>query len=213
MRRIFFAATLCLLLTACWMTKLTQENESNIRTVSLDMNVKVPEKPGYQGPTMGGGLIDALAAYRTVTRIHNYMNLHKIDISKIVLVEFEKQVREHPKFVNKRFVNDPDQADARFELKIVEYGLMWAPSFSFRYRPLLTIRARLVSDTGKTLWEREVPALNCGTPSYTLHEYFRYSGNMREAYQEAAKQVVSGLMKSLSNGVLILPSCGGDTAS
>lgn len=203
MKRIFFAGVLCLLLSACAVTtKLTEESESNIRTVSFDTKVKV-ENPTLIGPTpmLGaiGGAIAGAVAYKRGQQLAEYMRQNEIDIGEIVLKEFEKQVKEHPRFANKRFIKDTDKADAKFEFEIVGYGLGVKHGLSSQYRPLLSLRARLVSHAGKKLWERYdyITGIGSSTPSYTLQEYFGYSGNMREAYEEVAKQVVSLLMKNL----------------
>jgi hypothetical protein len=158
MAKKFILGILCLLITGCaYTTKLAGESESNIRIVSVDRNVKLPEKPFFFGPaqTLGGGLFGGIGAamaqatMREDRRIAEYMKQNQIDIGDIVLEEFESRVKEHPKFVNRRFVQDTDNADAKFEVEVVMFGLSQIHGLSRQYRPVLNVRARLISAQGK----------------------------------------------------------------
>jgi hypothetical protein len=199
MKAILFSGMLCLLLGACVTTKLAGESESSIRTISLDTKVKVPENPIFIGPAAMLGAIGGAITYKAGQRLAEYMRQNEVDIGEIVLEEFEKQVKEHPRFVSKQFVHGTDNVDARFELEVASFGLSQIHGLSSQYRPILNVQARLISAQGKKLWERYdfVTAANSSIPSLTSDEYFSNPAHLREAYKEVANRVVALLMKNL----------------
>lgn len=208
MIRRCLVGALCLFLTACASTtKLVSEHESAIRNVSFERNVKIPEKAYYHGPAQTAGAVlfgplGALVAHATMTNdklIMDYMKTHEIDIGAIVLEEFERQVKAHPKFLNKQFSSNPDYFDAKFIVEVKMYGLTQKHGYSSEYRPVLGVAARLVSAKDEKLWERYdyITAMNDTAPSYPFDQYFQDPKIMDEAYRAVSKHVVSLLMENL----------------
>ena len=226
--REYLILIFCLTLSACSVTttRFTSESEANVRSVGIDQNIKVPERAVFLGPT---DLTDtmyapsdwrrpdyALEERKRITRekfrvliaeaevarkggIDKYMKNNQIDIGDIVLQGFEKQVRQHPKFVDKEFTSDVNNVDAKFAVEVRMFGLYQNDGLSDRYRPVLGVWARLVSREGKKLWERYDSVLypSGGIPTHTLDEYFGDPRNMREAFQKISERVISGLMEGL----------------
>lgn len=208
MIRRYLVGALCLLLSACASTtKLVSEHELATRNVSFDRNVKIPEKAYYHGPaqTAAGvlfGPLGVLVAHATMTNdklIMDYMKNHGIDIGNIVLEEFEKQVKVHPKFANKQFSSDPNYSDARFIVEVRIYGLTQKHGYSSEYRPVLGVAARLVSAKDEKLWEHYdyITAMNDSVPGRPFDEYFQDPKIMSEAYKAVSERVVALLMENL----------------
>jgi hypothetical protein len=175
--------------------------------VSFDKNVQIPEKAHYHGPaqTAGGvlfGPLGYLVAHAMMTNdklIMDHMKNHEINIGAIVLEEFERQVKTHPKFLNKQFTSDPAYSDAKFVVEVRIYGFTQKHGYSSEYRPVLGVAARLVSAKEEKLWERYdyITAMNDGVPGRPFEEYFQDANTMREAYAVISKHVVALLMENL----------------
>lgn len=225
--RIYLMLALCLVLGACanaCLLSCTTENlsynsETKLKNITFDKTVLVPEKARYYGSTQTigsffgpiGGLF-ALAAMSEDQLIVDYMKNNEIDIGNIVIQEFEHQIIKHPRFLEKKFVSSEDGYDAKFIVEVQFFGLIPTNGFSTLYRPVLGVRAKLVSANGEKLWEAfekfagsdilieqfgDAPATNSGVPSLTFEEYFSDPKNMKEAYQKVSEFVVALLMSNI----------------
>ncbi len=187
-------------------TQLTKESENKLNKIALSKDVTVPAKAYYYGPEQGAGavfgVIGAIVAEASTTKdelIVDYMKKNNIDIGKIALKEFERQIKLNPKFANKINSDENIDHDAKFVVEVRLYGISQTHGFSSVYRPTLGMAAKLVSTDGTVLWEEYefLTAMNDGVEALPFDDYFKDPENMSKRFEKISENVVTQLMKSL----------------
>ena len=124
------------------------------------------------------------------------MEKSEIDVRKIVLNEFEKQIRSAGLF-SEIVYEEKNYPELR--LSIFIYGFAQPHGLSKQLKPLLGIEGILVSQDNSILWKNSdyVTNLSGQTPSHTVEEYINNPELMRKAFHRASEITVGNLVSHM----------------
>ncbi|CAC9443892.1 hypothetical protein BSPLISOX_2916 [uncultured Gammaproteobacteria bacterium] len=207
MKNITFVFLFALFLSGCSSSiQLAQKDSNRIKSISFNQNVKIPDKVFYQGSRQTVGLmfgaIGILIAHSSETNddlIMAHLKKNNINIGKIAIQEFEKQIKHNSRFANKRFVSNQENADATFVLEVSAYGIAKIQGFSNLYKPVLRLTGKLVDNQNKTIWEdyNIIASKNSNIQGIPFKTYLSKPGAMRKKFELITKNVVSLLIENL----------------
>ncbi|MFQ6034528.1 MAG: hypothetical protein ACE5NM_01605 [Sedimentisphaerales bacterium] len=178
--------------SGCTSSRLTKRKRAGIRSVSISPNVSKPSKLEYfkddLTPGSSSGLLGALMA------IDDVMRKNKIDVGYMVTNEFRAQLatkRIFPFIVN-------FGGDAEFSFKIHSYGLRFRPSVQEEYLgAVLKVTVYLKKANGKLIWKSTAYCSPERTDAYLWRVYITEPKRLRMVFQQAARAVVSDLLKEI----------------
>jgi len=158
-RRLAFAgiavACLPIVTTGCGNVYMSEESKSKIRSIEINPNVTIPDRPDVDGPVdalsnfllgflTGGSSLPPQIGYEFGV----YMDAHDIKVDQIVLRQFRRHLNEQGHFELR------EGGDATLELIVLNYGFKM-PMFDITKNmrnPSLNIRATLRSKDSTVLW-------------------------------------------------------------
>jgi len=209
---LLFSAVCITLLNGCASSvALNKQIQKTKQPVTLSQDVSLPGKMYYQGfgdlsmaPAFGiSGLLVEMSErgrekshVKPVDVVTYVMEKSEIDVRKIVLNEFEKQIRSAGLF-SEIVYEDKNYPELR--LSIFIHGFAQPHGLSKQLKPLLGIEGILVSQDNSILWKNSdyVTNLNGQTPSHTVEEYISNPELMRKAFHRASEIAVGNLVSHM----------------
>ncbi|MFO8091105.1 MAG: hypothetical protein R6U13_14800 [Desulfatiglandaceae bacterium] len=181
---------------------LSPEDRSSIKRVSINEKIEMPNDIYYLGPgefSYIGGALDYLLAqaiYSAVVDVPEdlkgkpkeafklIMSKNNIYLNEILFTSFKKKLKNSNLFI----IKEKEDTNNIFKLNITIYGLANTHGLSSNLKPMLGVKARLLSGTGKIIWEKyeQVTNLSRETPTYTAENLIRNPELLREAFTSAA---------------------------
>ncbi len=171
--------------------------------IAINPVVTLADQPYFHGRTqtwggaLGGAVGAGIAAAATSepAKIKQYLAAEGIDVSSIVLEEFERQIKNRPGYADR--IRD----DGKFRLQLVihQYGIVSTNVFTSTYKPVLGLIAQLRDPTGNIIWQQSdfIANLNSRTQGYPYDHYFNTPETFKAAFQSAAEAVVSLVLEKL----------------
>ncbi len=196
------AITTIMLMAGC-ATALSDANRAQIKKVSINQKVVMPERVTYAGgdERLWATLFPPLS-YRFTHGEHAHKLAQLLIDNKIDIVTiFTNRFTTHLKTANIFEIVDSDQADARFSFKITQYGLVGPLGDYFHPRPILTVTGQLTRDQTNVVWqclEAEIGDA-AGLESHLGSEYFKNPELVKTGLERAANIVASNLVHQLKS--------------
>jgi hypothetical protein len=183
--------------------KMSAQDKTSIRTVYIDRNVALPQKPRVQTRTDSwvegyGGLIAVIGStnkskeYATI----EYLEKNNIRIGEMLVNAFTSELVARNKF---SVVTSPTGADAVIKVVIHMYGVEHTFNpFSNNYRTLLNAKAMMVGPGDKMIWIKEISVESDDQSLSTLEELYSDPESMRKHMSIVAKICAKRMVDHLS---------------
>lgn len=170
--------------------------------IAINPVVVIADQPYFFGRTqtwamLGGGVGAAIAAVATSEpeKIKQYLEAEEIDVSSIVLEEFKRQIKNRTDFADRI----RDDGKFQIQLEILMYGISVPSGFSSDFKPVLSLRARLMDPEGAVIWKSFdwISPKNSKTNGHSYDSYFDDPETFKTAFKSAAEVVVSMVLEKL----------------
>ncbi|MFT3922029.1 MAG: hypothetical protein QM778_05810 [Myxococcales bacterium] len=203
--------TLCCIaasmLSACaHSVRLTRDQRSTLRSVSVRTEVKMPAGMFYSGQKdalvqgmlgpVVGGVVGSKIADKAETALLRVMHESGIDVGQLAREQFQSALDGSRLFA----AVTSESSDAEFVLTVNLYGLAQKGAFASELRPMLNITGTLVRPDGTVLWKDSAYVTNMSgeTHGSTLKEYLEDPERLRQAFTDASNLVARDLVAEMA---------------
>ncbi len=186
--RTSLVAIISLTIAACASGPKNPQALQSVRTVSIDPNVKMPDKMQFTGLSemlAGAAVVGAVGPAGSGAMTPSRRTAPDFGIPQSLRTELAAALQKSGKFVLKK--ESPTDAVLRIEVEI--YGFHSAEMFARRVNPELAMKAKLVRSDGTEVWRfrNYVNHLTSGTPAI-LPEKIKENPELGvEAFRVAAR--------------------------
>jgi hypothetical protein len=185
--------------------KISDQDLSAIKSISIDPVVEVPEVPwvhglsfkGLAGSLFGGltgGIGAVLSEKENGKMLQQYLRHHNIQISEIALESFKKKIEQ------KRLFKIHDNGSIKLKLKIILYGFSRAEAFGYgKAIPKVNITAALISEGTNAIWRKYDYSGSSGVTVYQFPELLKEPHLVAKSLSEASDVVADKLLSDLES--------------
>lgn len=178
--------------------KITDQDLSAIKSISIDPVVEVPEMPYVHALNLkglwGGGIAAAIGNMQDSEMLKQYLNDHNIKISEIVLKSFENKIEQ------KKLFKIQDNGSIKLKLKINIYGFKRAGAFAYgKAQPTVATTAALISEGANILWRKYDYTGTSGVTVYPFEELLKDPVLVEKSLSEASDVVADKLLSDLES--------------
>ncbi len=191
------AAVLVVLVTGCAGVpmKMTEESFTSIESIGMETEVTWNEQsPEYYsagtnlGHALGGIASMAIADSAASTKeeiLAEKMQESGISLAEIARQEFDLQLSASQD-LHTKLTNNAD-AQTRFEVSIVRWGLRAKSAFSAKLKPVFVVSVNLLDSEGNSLWRiiSQVTEFNGDTSAHNFGEYLENPQLLEDAFTQA----------------------------
>jgi hypothetical protein len=195
------------LLAGCVTVSMDAAKKDQIQQVSVNEHVEFsPDSIAFNGRGQAwgagiGGIIGAAIASGSIDsakqQIQLFLDNQQIDVGAIVRNAFVHGLAADPTWGPRLQA----ESTTHFDLQIVFCGLTMTQNiFGSNFKPWLSVRATLVDQDGKTLWQAHdyVAQYNSATPEATYDQFLSDPKYFRDALSVAASELARSLIGKLN---------------